>query len=559
MSAQESIIFFYKNGQSNTLPFTEFTAKAKQVIPHNVTILKQSLVPNGGLVFDLAYEKSANFLEGQTCKDKLKTLNLTAFLTADTKRTRLVYLKNVPEEIYSKDIGDITEELVKITKKLILEVNKFPGKHDRKYITFLADCRSSRDSIVREGPLKLFGKYVVSELPIAKGQAGSYMRAHTDHGPKPIDQARPTHRRPDFTCPPPPRTNAWHRNHTQPQPQAYRHTQGRNDPFTPPSEITRPRNSQIGMIRPPDFRSEIDRNIYTQMIENIGKTLQGGIENPEDYINILNSINTHHGLFTIFVPKDQLVLARDKFLSKSNNINTCMTNDPHPNDSMLNDTQPPNSLSMEIDTDQTNSVSIQNPTDPPHSLTNPPNPSDMTSDTDIDLSSNLSNANHPSISPSHPDATDLSIPPTNLSIPPSMQIITDPATNTSMTNESDPQNTPSMSNDTHPQNLTSMPNDSESSTPSSMTKNTNIPVPTTTPARSTPKSLPSTPITSSTPSSMTKNTNSLVSSTPPAKSLPKNPSLTSATSPIRLRIKKQNQKNQINQPKTKKEKKQGKK
>ena len=229
---------------------------------------------------------------------------------------------------------------LKTQKKHILEVNKWPGKHDRKYITFLADCRSSRDSKVREGPLKLFGRYVVTELPIPKGQAGSHMRARTEHGPKQIDQARPTHRRPDFTCPTPPRANAWHRNHTQSQPQAYRHTQGLNYPFPPPSETTRPRNSQIGMIRPPDFRSEIDRNIYTQMIENIGKTLQSGIENPEDYINILNSINTHHGLFTIFVPKDQLVLARDKFLSKSNNTNTCMTNDPHPTDSMLNDTQP---------------------------------------------------------------------------------------------------------------------------------------------------------------------------------------------------------------------------
>ena len=75
MSVQESIIFYYKNvnenGHSNNLSFPEFTAKVSQVIPHNITIHKQSLVPNGGPRTDLTFQKSANFLYGKTCKDKV--------------------------------------------------------------------------------------------------------------------------------------------------------------------------------------------------------------------------------------------------------------------------------------------------------------------------------------------------------------------------------------------------------------------------------------------------------------------------------------------------------
>ena len=102
------------------------------------------------------------------------------------------------------------------------------------------------------------------------------------------------------------------------------------------------------------------------MINNISKTLQGGIENPEDYINVLNSINTNYGLFTISVLNDQLVLARDKFLSKSFTTNTRMTNNPHPSDSMLNDTQPPNppawKLTLTPLTPLTTLMSLTNPT-----------------------------------------------------------------------------------------------------------------------------------------------------------------------------------------------------
>ena len=519
MSVQESIIFYYKNvnenGHSNNLSFPEFTAKVSQVIPHNITIHKQTLVPNGGLRTDLTFQKSANFIYGQSCKDKLNSLNMTADLTIETKRTRQVYLKNVPEDIYSKEIPEITEEIVKSTKKWILEVNKFPGKYDQKYITFLADCRTSRDDIVREGPLKLFGKYVDTELPIPKGQASSHLRAHSTHGRNQIDQARPTYRRPDITCPPPPRTNAWHRNHTQPPPQTYRPTQGfngpypplSNGPYPPLSESSRTRSSQFGMERPPDFSNEIDRNIYTKMIDNIGKTLQSGIENPEDYINVLNSINTNYGLFTIYVPNDQLVLARDKFLSKSITTNTRMTNNSHPSNSMLNDTQTPIPPSMETDTDPSNSLDNPN-------VTNQSNSLDMTTDTDIDLPANLSNSTLPPNSPSLSNANDPSTPPTDPAIPPSMQTTTDPSSNNSMTNENDPQTTPSMT--------------------------TNTPVSHNTPARSPPKNLPSSTATSSTPSSM---------------SPPTNPSSTSVTSSMNLRTRNPNQQHQPQQKQQNKTKK----
>ena len=182
------------------------------------------------------------------------------------------------------------------------------------------------------------------------------------------------------------------------------------------------------------------------MSESICNRLQGGLENPEDYLNAMNNISANYGIPTIIVPNEDLVLARDKFLCKANTTNTSLNTNTYPTNSLLNNTHPTNSLSMPTDTDSHTSPSILNPTEPLNSL-------------------NLQNA------------TDPSTPLTDLSNHTSMPTPTDPSTNTSMTNKNDPQNSPSMSNDTDPTNLSSLPNDSESSIPSSITNNTNPPAP----------------------------------------------------------------------------------
>ena len=60
----------------------------------------------------------------------------------------------------------------------ILEVRKFTSKNDnsRRYITIIADCKASRDNIVRLGPLNLFGKNINAEHPIPKRQFGPNTR-----------------------------------------------------------------------------------------------------------------------------------------------------------------------------------------------------------------------------------------------------------------------------------------------------------------------------------------------------------------------------------------------
>ena len=105
----------------------------------------------------------------------------------------------------------------------------------------------------------------------------------------------------------------------QPQPNISIH--GTNDPFPPMPTTSTPRNIPHGNGRAPNFNSVSDTNFYVQMINKICITLQEGLENPEDYLNALNITNTSYGLPAIIIPNEQLILARNKFLSKLNATN----------------------------------------------------------------------------------------------------------------------------------------------------------------------------------------------------------------------------------------------
>ena len=95
---------------------------------------------DNGFIVNFAQEKCANVMYSQSFKDKLKKFKMTAELTHITQRDRLVFLPDIPDFIYNKDIATITDELVTATDMRILKVDKFPGKNNnRKYITITAD------------------------------------------------------------------------------------------------------------------------------------------------------------------------------------------------------------------------------------------------------------------------------------------------------------------------------------------------------------------------------------------------------------------------------------
>ena len=132
------------------------------------------------------HEKSANFIFSQSVIDKLKTFNLTVELTYNTARDRQVFLIDVPDYIHNKDKREITAEIVRVTKKHIFKIDVFHGKHDvtRKYITITADSRSSREAIIAQGPLPLFGhRGVKVQHPIAKSQIGFNPRLYNRNLP----------------------------------------------------------------------------------------------------------------------------------------------------------------------------------------------------------------------------------------------------------------------------------------------------------------------------------------------------------------------------------------
>ena len=451
------------------MTFEQYSALVRQIIPHNVTIRREKLVPNGkGFIIDLAEQKSANFIFGPSFIQELNRHNMTAELTFDTARTRLVFLTDVHQDIYCKEPSELIEEIKRASGKHIYKVHKFPGtgnNSDCKYITATADSRLSRDCIVREGYLNIFDKRVQTEFPKPKGRSHPPTRTQSGHDHEQTYPTRPNHRNHETTNLPPRRENVWHRNRPHFQTQQNAIVQRYNDQYPLPSETTRPRNHENQSAWHPDFKSEFHLDFYIKMSESICNRLQGGLENPEDYLNAMNNISANYSIPTIIVPNEDLVLARDKFLCKANTTNTSLNTNTYPTNSLLNNTHPTNSLSMPTDNDPHTSPSILNPTEPLNSL-------------------NLQNASDPSS------------PPTDLSNHTSMPTPTDPSTNTSMTNENDPQNSPSMSNDTDPTNLSSLPNDSESSIPSSMTNNTNPPAPPTPPPRSPPKNPSSSSVTS---------------------------------------------------------------
>ena len=498
------------------MTFEQYSAIVRQIIPHNVTIRREKLVLNGkGFIIDLAELKSANFIYGPSFIQELNAHNMTAELTFDTARTRSVFLTNVHNDIYCKEPCELIEEIKKASGKHIYKVHKFTGtgiNSGCNYITVTADSRLSRDCIVREGYLNLFGKRVQTEFPKPKGRLPASMHAQTQSGNRHerTYQARPTnnHRNHEITNPPPRRENVWHRNDPHFQTQHNDSIQRFTDQYPLISETLRPRNHKNGGVHHPDFKSEFEVDFYIRMSDRVCKTMQSGLENPEDYLNSMNNINASYGIPNIIVTKEDLVLARNKFICKTNAPNNSINNDTYPSTSMINNTHPTNSPSMATDTDSHTSPSILNQTE---SLN----------------------------SPNLPIVTDPSIPPTDHSILPSMQTPSNPSITKSMSNENDPLNSPSTSNDTDPTILSSMPNDPESS---SMTNKNN---PLNSPSMSNDTDLPSiaNDSESSISSSMTNNTNSPVPPTQSDSSPPNNPSLSTKTTPRKSRRQIQKQQN----------------
>ena len=285
MSIMEGLYFQYL-GQKPTL--NKFLLVRKELIPHNMPIVKEVDTDNGFIV-NFAQEKCANVMYSQSFKDKLKKFKMTAELTHITQRDRLVFLPDIPDFIYNKDIATITDELVTATDMRILKVDKFPGKNNnRKYITITADSRTSRETIITKGTLKLFGHYITPQHPIPKGQSTSNMRSATS-GPEeshiPSGQTGAGTNIRSHTTPhhSPASVNPWATNPSQAQQRTC--PQGPRDvwPSISTSEGRRSitptdRKLVIGKSRDPDFKCDFDTNFYIQSLNLLSKTLQEGLE-----------------------------------------------------------------------------------------------------------------------------------------------------------------------------------------------------------------------------------------------------------------------------------------
>ena len=375
MSTKEGIYFKSKSGK---ITLNTLMNAYEDLIPHNIQIIREVTVDNGfGHIISFAQEKSANILFTDRFKTKLNDLNLTAELTHSTTRDRTIYIPGVIDSIYNKEISEITEELVKQIRLpiRIMKVDKFPAKGDssRKYLTITTDCRASREKIIELNSICLFGHSVKLEHPRPKGQNFRYpTQTSGDYARRPSAN--------NYQVPPPPappRINVWHQRSNQQQQLNSNdwpslHTQ-RN--YAEPPQ-TRPLPK--GQKREPDFNSDFDLNFFIKNTSEICKTLQSGMEHPEDYLNTLNDTYTRYGLPIINIPKEHLILSRSKFLSKYANP-LCMqdtnppisTNMPTANDTLITNTNtqltPTNNLldtpdlnnSTQPDTNEVNPLSTE--------------------------------------------------------------------------------------------------------------------------------------------------------------------------------------------------------
>ena len=450
MSARETI--YFKDLKPNRRSQEQFEEALKQLQPHLITHSSISTRENGFLV-DYPHEKCANYIFITSIRDQLKALDLQAELAINTVTNRQIYLSNVPSDIYNKSIPELIDLLGQATGIRILKVDKFTSR--RHFIVFIAESRVIRNEVFDKGTMVLAGHNIDPELPIIKnrsktpnhyGLTPNYRSNHYVHRQQPTQQYTPPwgNRREQFQ-----NYTSWNN-----------HAHHNNEWPSLPNAHNRPPITRI-------FASECEMNFYIKQLDTTAKSIQGGLEHPEDYLNIVNHCNTIIGLPFLHVHSEQLKQSRQKFLSKIKDTNTSTpptnnnppspstppfsTNNPNltnriENDtSMINETSPELDLSMGNDSSMINDSNTvlevrDNDTSPELATSMENNPStiiDPSSEVEISTQSDPSMDNDTIIVNS---TNPLPSPLNDNQTPPSMEAIT----NTSPTTNND--STPALSN-----------------------------------------------------------------------------------------------------------------
>lgn len=125
------------NGAKRPLP--KFSNTLKYITPENINI--ENVIPAGnGFIVKYPHAENVNYIFKPEVINFLKSKDLSAELENDTARVRNIYLTDVPNDIFNKELDEINEEIHKITNT----------------------------SIIHEGKIQLFGHNFKTELPLEK-------------------------------------------------------------------------------------------------------------------------------------------------------------------------------------------------------------------------------------------------------------------------------------------------------------------------------------------------------------------------------------------------------
>ena len=274
-----------------------------------------------GHIVEYAFEEDVNFIFNPRNIEILKSKNLTAELTNKTAKNRAIWLPNIPEHVFNKDIPTLTEALVQATKSRILHVKKYASLSGRKYIILTAASKTSRDAILALKSLNLFGSCVNVEQVLEKPRYGYYQNHERQPSPRhaPATSVHPAWGagyQGDLPCPtfrpPPP---ALHHDREFPGLPMGTPFPWENKPKT--TSTGNPHLQENNGITPNHvFKNEHDMKFYIDTSMNLCLKLSAGIEKPEEYVSVLNEMYSNKGLPTIDVPNHYLITSRNKYLQE---------------------------------------------------------------------------------------------------------------------------------------------------------------------------------------------------------------------------------------------------
>ena len=346
--------FYIKDLNTTRRSLADIQPILKLIFPQNLIIERQTTTAHGFL-FYVPFDRDANFICNPRVEKILKEKNLEGQLTNKTANTRNVFLKSIPDQINDKDLKDITEEIVKVTKHRVLQLRTFKGnRSNRNYIILTADSQADRDAILNLGPLQLFGFRIETEKPLEKDKNGNVIHNPSHYHPNGGNTAQ-GHQQ---SSPPSTTPHVWSLNNIT-WPRLPIPTPFRGEPtHMHPGNTDRPRfDNAFGQVSQPIFRNRAESDFYVEATATICMKLNEGLDRPGNYVNMLNTLYRAKGLPMIDIPNDLLISSRNIFEQKNNiHQHPIPSSPPHP----------PSNLSS---LPQTN-LTPHTPSSPTHSLPN---------------------------------------------------------------------------------------------------------------------------------------------------------------------------------------------